>query len=248
MKPNNNLPNSSVQDSTQAENNSIPLENLYPTDLPPENSTPKKTSQPSQNNRKSLKSLMIIFSCLSLTIISLIVAIVIIKNNQPNPNPLAQDDNEWTEEERSEYYSFQEKLNNIEKQATSMLQDKTSPNTAGVHELYVNTINAYLAENKTMNAMYSIDSAVKIFKNNIFPQDALQVYEEIDLLKFDQVTQYMLYRDAYNLATNLNNAEKIRYYNQKLTELEPVWEQYLEASKEASNNYEKELEELKKIP
>lgn len=207
--------------------------------------TPPTDEKPSSN-----KILFLILGFFLIAIVVLVVVIIII-NNQPAPVTKNSDtmpaSTGLPEEEVLAYYNFQDELKKLEDQASSMLNE-TPQNITGVHELYSNAVDNYLTKNEAVNATYCLSDGAKMFTDANLPKEALKVYEDKSLPKFDQITQYMLYRDAFNLATSIGDNEKINYYNQKLIELEPAWEQYLNLLDEESDNYEKELEELKNQP
>lgn len=265
MEPNSDTPNSALnptpEDSTPMESNPLPSEDSAPmesTSFPTEDSVPTEpVSLPSEtpkSQKSNIKPLVIVLSVLSIVIIALVIIVIVVINQNNQSAPIAEEDGDTKpistglpEEEVIAYYDFQDELKNLENQATSMLNEEPS-NITGIHELYSNAVNDYFEKNEEVNAMYCLLDGVKIFTNANLGKEALKVYEDVDLLKFDQTSQYMLYRDVYNLAIDLNDTEKIDYYNQKLIELEPVWEQYLKSLDEASDNYEGELEELKNQP
>ncbi|MBR2726146.1 hypothetical protein IKE87_02670 [Candidatus Saccharibacteria bacterium] len=188
------------------------------------------TLTPENPPKSSNKVLYFVFGFLFIAIIILVVVIIII-NNQPKPTN--EDNNNMPvstglpEEELQAYYNFQDNLENIENKATEMLNKEPS-NTASIHELYSNAINYYFEKNEIPNALYCFTSSIEFFNNANLYEETLRMYEDTDISKFDEITQYMLYGDAYDIATYLNNTEKINYYNQKMTELKPVWEQNIQ--------------------
>lgn len=192
--------------------------------MEPEADTLTPSNEPKSSSGKLL---YFVFGFLLLAIIILVVIIIII-NNQPKPTN--EDNNNMPvstglpEEIIIEYYNFQDELKNLENQATSMLNEEPA-NIAGIHELYSNAVNNYYERDGEVNAVYCLSSGIDFFNNANLYEETLQMYEDVDLSKFDEITQYTLYGDAYDIAIYLNDTEKINYYGQKMAELKPVWEQ-----------------------
>lgn len=186
--------------------------------------TPPTDEKPSSN-----KILFLILGFFLIAIVVLVVVIIII-NNQPAPVAENSDtmpaSTGLPEEEVLAYYNFQDELKKLEDQASSMLNE-TPPDTDGIHKLYSDAINNYRKNSEKTDALYCLTSGIDFFNNANLYEETLKMYDNVDLATSDKITQYMLYGDAYDVAAYLNDTEKMNYYSQKLAELKPVWEQYL---------------------
>ncbi len=257
MGPNDrDMSNSSVQDSAQTENNSVSPENFYANDLPPTSPNPTElppeTTQPSADNRKSLKPLIIIFSCLSLAIVSLVITIIIVKNNQSSEpgqhsasNQLA-DQKIINPEGLKMGEEFQVKLSDTVSKATELLEQDIN-NTDAVIELYSKVISEYQGPEMTGYVQSLINSEVDLLLSYGFTEKAFEVYSLIDTyIPTDEIIQNELYSKALALAKSENQENWINLFQAKCDATNAAKEAEIQAIIDAKANYDAYIEQLVK--